>query len=132
MKISEGHHLPAALPTWPRSGYDFVPLPYYLCGAAQVLGGGLVLLLGLAAKVSGEEMPWPLLVPTVALVVGGLLLALGRALQRRSRHAWLPAVFIGILGLAAFPIGTAIFGAALYFLWRERAAFFPFDAGSRK
>lgn len=56
MKISEGQHLPATLPSWPRAGYDFVPLPYYLSGAANVLGGGLALLVGLTEKSEDRDM----------------------------------------------------------------------------
>lgn len=71
------------------------------------------------------------MVALIAFAIGWLLLALGRALQRRSRHAWLPAVLIGLPGLTAVPIGTILFGIALYYLWRERAAFFPFDLAAK-
>ena len=86
-----------------------------------------MLLFGLSLKSETQVAPWSLAVPAVALLVGGLLLILGGALQRRRRQAWLPAVLIGLLGLAAVPIGTMLFGFALYLLWRERASFFPFD-----
>jgi hypothetical protein len=86
-------------------------------GGLWLIGGALLLLIGIAAILSDPEI-----FALIDLLVGSFVAWTGwltRTLQPRAR---VPATILSIVGLAAFPIGTAISGYMLYLLWSTKGS----------
>lgn len=73
------------------------------------------------------EPDWLLAVLTLyALLLGPGMLMAAYGVRKRWRHAWIPASFLCLFFLPAFPVGTLLCGWALYSLWQIRGQFYPY------
>ena len=78
------------------------------------------------AKHNGLE-PFMLAFFCGSIVTGLCLAVIGFCLLKRWRFSLIVALPISAIGLLGFPTGTALFGYAIFILWKIRHPFYPFD-----
>lgn len=107
-----------------QENLDIGAAPFLAIGILWTLAGLLPLAIAAFQKEALSTM-LPFAAYMLSLGIGTILVGFG--IMKRWRYIWLPAIIICVLGLPNFPIGTLLFGWAIYALWKSRFGFYPFD-----
>jgi hypothetical protein len=122
----------------PQADLEMAAAPFLAFGILYCTWGVLsLLILGIMSAADYFEhgkasaglgiMTMPRLVAVLGIAPGPGLLLVGIGLRKRWRYTLLIALPLCVLGLIDFPIGTVLFGWALYSMWKHRKWFYPFD-----
>jgi hypothetical protein len=107
-----------------QADLDIAAAPFLIFGILYGLTGLLPLVIPIVTRYFDHDKT---LLFGFMLGSGVALALIGVGLMKRWRFTLLPPLPLCILGLLQFPIGTILFGWALYALWTCRTLFYPFD-----
>lgn len=102
---------------------DIGAAPFFIIGVLWTLPS-IIPLISVAFQDEAPLLIYTTILYVLLIGIGTIFIGIG--IMNRWRFIWIPAIILSILGLPSFPIGTILYGWAIFALWKARHSFYPF------